>query len=117
MDLDGKVDLLSGSDDPGKWYLYGNQSTNNNNYAIVRVGYSPKKNIDCYSAVVKIETKNKVFRKRVGSAGEIHSQSLLNSVHFGLGTETEITKITVKWRNGEEEILENVAVNQLYDLP
>jgi len=117
MDLDGKVDLLSGSDDPGKWYLYGNQSTNNNSFAIVRVGYSPKENIDCYSAVVILETKNNVFRKRVGSAGEIHSQSLLNSVHFGLGTETEITKITVKWRNGEEEILENVAVNQLYDLP
>ena len=117
MDLDGKVDLLSGSDDPGKWYLYENQSTNNNSFAIVRVGYSPKENIDCYSAVVILETKNNVFRKRVGSAGEIHSQSLLNSVHFGLGTETEITKITVKWRNGEEEILKNVAVNQLYDLP
>jgi hypothetical protein len=117
FDLDGKVDLLNGSDDYGKWYLYGNQTQNENNYIIARIGNSPKSNIDAYSAVVTIETANHTYRKRVGSAGEIHSQSLLNAVHFGLGKVDNIKKITVRWRNGEEVILENVKANQLYDFP
>ncbi|MEM6966732.1 MAG: CRTAC1 family protein [Bacteroidota bacterium] len=117
FELDGQVDLLSGSDDPGKWYLYNNNLTNNNNFVLVRVGYSPESNIDPYSAVVIVETPTTTYRKRVGSAGEIHSQSLLNNVHFGLGKTDTIKKITVKWRNGEALVFEYLMVNALYEFP
>ena len=116
FDLDGNVDILSGSDDPGKWYLYGN-NTKEDNYLLVRVGYSHKGNIDPYSAVVTVKTHNNTYRQRVGSAGEIHSQSLLNSVHFGLGKVAKIKSIKVRWRNGEELSLKDLKANQLYDFP
>jgi len=116
FELDGDVDLLSGSDDNGKWNLYGNNG-NDNNHVLVRVGYSPKENVDPYSAIVIVETDENTFRKRVGSAGEIHSQSLLNTVHFGLGKINGIKKIRVRWRNGEEEDLINIKANQIYDVP
>jgi len=116
FDLDGDIDLLNGSDNPGKWYLYANDGSKNN-YVLVRVGYSEKEHIDPYSAIVIIKTADGIIRKRVGSAGEIHSQSLLNAVHVGLGKSTTVEKITVRWRNGETAILENPKVNHLHDLP
>ena len=114
FDLDGQVDLLSGSDDPGKWYLYGNQGSKNN-YVLVKVGYSPKSNIDPYSAVVTVETADGTYQKRVGSAGEVHSQSLLNTVHFGLGTATSIRTVRIRWRNGEERVFRDVGVNRVLE--
>ncbi|MEI8641370.1 hypothetical protein P4S68_10980 [Pseudoalteromonas sp. Hal099] len=39
---DGKLDLLSGDDDNGRWHLYKNTSAMlNNHYSLVRIGYSP----------------------------------------------------------------------------
>jgi len=116
FELDGDVDLLSGSDDNGKWNLYGNVG-NDNNYLLVHVSYSPKENIDPYSAVIIVETENETFQKRVGSAGEVHSQSLLNTVHFGIGKSMNLKKITVRWRNGEELILKDLKANKVYKFP
>ncbi|MEL7119180.1 MAG: CRTAC1 family protein [Bacteroidota bacterium] len=114
FDLDGQVDLLSGRDNPGKWYLHKNQGLNDNNYLLVQVGYSPKKEVDPIGAVVSIETDIQSFTKRVGSAGAVHSQSLLNIVHFGLGKMNNIQRIKVRWRNGEQVVIEKPTVNQIY---
>ncbi len=54
--------------------------------------------------------------KGLGRLVEAHSQSLLNTIHFGLGDETEIDSISVRWRNGETYIMKDLsAVNTLYD--
>ncbi|MGJ8692115.1 MAG: CRTAC1 family protein [Thalassotalea sp.] len=115
FDLDGKVDLLNGSEEEGHWYLYQNQSKLSGNYVLVRVDYSPKAHVDPYSAVVTVTTElgNK-YSKRVGSAGEVFSQSLINTIHFGLAEAKKIKSIEIKWRNGEVQTLENLKVNQLY---
>ncbi len=116
FDLDGDVDLLNGSDDEGMWYLYENETGTNNNFVNVRVNYSLKSNIDAMAAVVEVKTaSNKTYKKRVGSVGEVFSQSLLNTVHFGLGKETVIKSIKVTWRNGESVEFKNKEVNQLYN--
>ena len=114
FNLDGKVDLLNGSEG-GEWYLYSNNTKTNNNSVNVRVGYSPKSNVDAIGAEVIVETKNHTYKKRVGSAGAIFSQSLLNIVHFGLGDEKQIQKIIIRWRNGEELTFKNKASNTTYD--
>lgn len=115
FDLDGKLDLLNGSEEEGHWYLYKNSTADIGNYVLIDVGYSPNNNIDAYSAVVKIETQSgKKLTKRVASAGEAFSQSLLSKVHFGLGNEEKIKKITVQWRNGEVVVFNNVKANTLY---
>ncbi len=115
FNLDGNIDLLNGSEG-GQWYLYKNTPAKNteNNYALVRVGYSPDANIDATSAEVTIETSTHRYRKRVGSAGAVFSQSLLNTVHFGLGKTETIKSINVRWRNGETVNFNNKPVNHLY---
>ncbi|WP_111980006.1 CRTAC1 family protein [Algibacillus agarilyticus] len=137
FDLDGDLDLLSGSEG-GEWYLYQNQTVATNtaintvkstvkstvtsatanapkqgNYALIRVSYSPKANIDAISATVKIKVGNKTYQKRVGSAGSVFSQSLLNIVHFGLADNTVIDEMTVTWRNGETVSFNHQAANQI----
>lgn len=116
FDLDGKIDLLSGSEG-GEWYLFGNTTTKDNNHLTVRVGYSPKAHIDAYGAVVEIKVANKTFKQRVGSNGEIFSQSLLNNLHFGLGSDDDIRSVKVRWRNGETYEFSDVETNSLINTP
>ncbi|WP_413113618.1 FG-GAP-like repeat-containing protein [Thaumasiovibrio sp. DFM-14] len=113
FDRNGRVDILSGSEF-GEWYLYSNQTENIGNYATVRVGYSPVDNIDPIGAKVTVKTANDTWRKRVGSAGEVFSQSLLNIVHFGIGDVEEIESIVITWRNGEQVEFRNKKANQLF---
>ena len=115
FDLDGQVDLLNGSEEEGFWYLYKNSTNEAGNYVLVNVDYSPKSHVDPYSAVVTVKTASgKSYRKRVGSAGEVFSQSLINTLHFGLGNEQDIDSITINWRNGETKVLTELSSNKLY---
>jgi hypothetical protein len=113
FNLNGNVDILSGSEF-GEWYLYSNQTENIGNYALVRVGYSPRDNVDPISAKVRVKTANGEWQKRVGSTGEVFSQSLLNTVHFGLGSAEKIESIVVTWRNGETAEFNNKSVNKVF---
>ncbi|MBU3005358.1 FG-GAP-like repeat-containing protein [Paraglaciecola arctica] len=114
FDLDGRLDLLNGSEG-GQWYLYANDQSNLGHYALVNVGYSPVSNVDAISAEVILKTATQTYRKRVGSAGEVFSQSLLNIVHFGLGEEQQIESIQVRWRDGTSVELQDKAADQLFD--
>ncbi|WP_406608814.1 FG-GAP-like repeat-containing protein [Agarivorans sp. JK6] len=108
---DGKVDLLNGSED-GIWYLYKNQTEITDSHSLVHVGYSPVHNVDPMSAVVKVSVEGKSYTRRVGSSGENFSQSLLNTVHFGLGKSTAIEQVQITWRNGETVYLNAPAINE-----
>lgn len=115
FNLDGKMDLLSGSEEEGTWYLYQNEQTYSGHFLLFEIGYSPKAGIDPMSAVVTIETENgQQYYQRVGSAGEIFSQSLMNIVHFGLGNESKIKSAQVRWRNGEIAEFKTVKVDKKY---
>ncbi|MBR9912580.1 MAG: CRTAC1 family protein [Gammaproteobacteria bacterium] len=114
FDQDGDLDFLNGSEG-GEWYLYSNEQPGNGNYATVRVGYAPQSGVDPISAEVIVNTAGNEYRKRVGSAGEVFSQSLLNIVHFGLGDQDHIDSIKVRWRNGETVELTEKLANRMYD--
>ncbi len=114
FDLDGGLDFLNGSEG-GQWYLYANKQVNQGNYALVRVGYSPISNVDAIAAEVTVKTAGHTYRRRVGSAGEIFSQSLLNIVHFGLGEEQKIESIQVRWRDGTKVEFKDKLANNIYD--
>ncbi|GEA13543.1 CRTAC1 family protein [Alteromonas sp. KUL49] len=108
---DGKVDILSGDDDNGKWHLYENQTQSSNNYVQINVGYSPK-GTDPYGAKIWVITDTETHYKLIGSSSANHSQSLLNLTHFGTGQETHITKVHVRWRDGYEQTLTELSINQ-----
>ncbi|TYK67217.1 Ig-like domain-containing protein [Colwellia echini] len=109
---DGAVDMINGSEEGGKWYLWENDTVNDNNYLLVDVGYSPLNNVDAMSAqiIVTLESGD-VYTKRVSSAGEIFSAGVIDTVHFGLGKVTNVSSVEVKWRNGESVIITDVTAN------
>ncbi|MDU0352992.1 CRTAC1 family protein [Paraglaciecola aquimarina] len=112
---DGLLDMLNGSEDTGKWYLYVNQAKNAGNYIQFQVGYSPKKGVDPLSAEVTIETEDgKRFFQTVGSTGEVHSQSVINTVHFGLAKRNKIKSAKIVWRNGEVMNFGSLQANAKY---
>tara|TARA_R110002012_G_scaffold207689_2_gene377719 strand:- start:1045 stop:2982 length:1938 start_codon:yes stop_codon:yes gene_type:complete len=116
FDLDGKIDILSGDDDNGKWHLYKNITQDaDNNHLLVKIGYS-QNGIDPYGAKVWVTTKGGKQYKLIGSSNANHSQSLLNIAHFGLGKDDVVNDITVRWRDGTTQTLKNQQVNRLLTL-
>lgn len=114
---DGKVDILSGDDDNGKWHLYENNSQKaNGQYLLLHIGYS-EKGVDPYGAKVWVSTSSNAANKEqyrlIGSSSANHSQSLLNLAHFGVGNVSEVTQVLVRWRDGTTQTLNNVSTNQL----
>jgi hypothetical protein len=111
--LDGKIDVLSGDDDNGKWHMYRNETAMlNNHYLLTRIGYSVN-GIDSLGAKVTVETDSGKQIKLIGSTSASHSQSVLNIAHFGLGEHTVINKINVRWRDGSELNVTNLKADQL----
>lgn len=116
FNLDGKVDVLAGSEEEGPWYLYQNTQTYTGHYLLFEIGYSPSSKIDPMSAEIIVTTESgEKYYQRVGSAGEIFSQSLMNIVHFGLGKTQKIKSVVVTWRNGETAEFSNLVVDKKYN--
>ncbi|MFS1423088.1 CRTAC1 family protein [Shewanella sp. 10N.286.48.B5] len=113
---DGFVDILSGDDDNGNWYLFQNtlptmaKLQQNANHLTVHVGYSAK-GLDPMAAEVTITTAQKQQYQWIGSTSASHSQSLNNIVHFGLGKNTQVDKVVVRWRDGTEQIQHHLQAN------
>ena len=112
FNLDGHLDILSGSEH-GYWYLYENQANASGDYLLVNVGYSPLNEVDALGAYVTLTTDKGELQRRIGSAGEVFSQSFLNTAHFGLGENTTVKKLTVRWRNGETQELLKPQLNRV----
>lgn len=110
-DLDGKIDLLNGDDDNGSWHLYKNVSESSGNFALIRVGYS-ENGVDPMAARIYLKANSGSQYKIVGSTSANHTQSLLNTAHFGLAEDTTFD-IQVEWRDGSVETRKNIEANQL----
>lgn len=112
FNLDGHLDILSGSEH-GYWYLYENQANTTGDYVLVNVGYSPLHEVDALGAYVTLLTDKGELQRRIGSAGEVFSQSFLNTAHVGLGENATVKKLTVRWRNGETQDILNPQINRV----
>ncbi|KAJ8901250.1 hypothetical protein NDN08_007099 [Rhodosorus marinus] len=105
-DMDGRLDILTGNLN-ATWRLYKNQTPQNgNHWVIIRVGtplaghFRPWLKKTPLGALVKVFCKDRVFVKRVDGHGSSHSQSYMDTLHFGLGTCNRILRISVKYVGG-----------------
>ncbi len=97
---DGKVDVVLGNE-RGKWHLFQNETSNRNNYIVIKVGDSPSKRATALGALVTLQTGKIVQTRKVGATGAQYSLSLNNLIHFGLGPNAKTVTIKVTWSNGE----------------
>lgn len=108
-DQDGRIDILSGDDDMGRWHLYRNrtETTYSSRSILVKVGNSPN-GFDANGAVITVRAGTKRMYRKVGSEGTTHSQGLLATQHIGIGNARGIDSVTVTWRDGTAQSLDEI---------
>ena len=115
LDGDGKVDLVMTTFE--EWprkrqavHVLRNQWTGSGNWIGIRLresrpGYSP------VGAKIILELPNgKQTRQLV--TGDSHRSQHSNTVHFGLGKQTEVIGVQVQWPNGKVKNISHPAINQ-----
>ncbi len=115
-DLDGFIDLFvtNGSGgNPASQQLFRNQGNGNNWLQIDLEGTAS--NRDGIGAQVYV-TSGGVTQRR-DQMGGIHKWSQnYKRLHFGLGQNTQIDKIEIRWPSGLVQELENISVNQIIQI-
>lgn len=115
FDADGRVDLMVVED---RWYdgqifhLYRNQLTTTNHWIGVRVA-SDESHRSPLGAKVVVETEQGRQIKPIVSGDSIHAQHA-TTVHFGLGQESSVRRVTVQWPDGTNRELNAPAIDQYH---
>lgn len=110
FDNDGDLDLLvlNLNDRP---CLLRNDGGNKKNWIMIHLT-GTRSNRDAIGSKIRLTTGNKTqTRWRVSSSGYL-SQSDYR-LHFGLGDNTQVDKIEIRWPTGNVQTLKNVKANQV----
>ncbi|MDH3628602.1 MAG: CRTAC1 family protein [Acidobacteriota bacterium] len=110
-DRDGDEDLVVGNLlDPSR--LYENTSGQSNNYLSVRLVQRPGLNRDGVGARLLATIGGTTHRRDIVS-GESYLSGNAAEAHFGLGSSSTVSPLVIRWTDGTESTLLNVAANQL----
>ena len=96
--LDEAPSVLLNRSQPGNWLLLDLRGTSSNRSAI--------------GASVTIRTGDRVLRRDVRSGGSYQSQND-RRLHFGLGDQSRIDELRVRWPSGEVETRTDVEANRV----
>ena len=113
-DRDGRLDLLVGNTDTG-YALYRNQTAVGNWLALDLAGGGPI-NQDAIGSRVFVTTADGQTRMQEVICGSSLGAGNELSLHFGLGSNTEISKLTVVWPDGKRQVFEDVPGNRRLQL-
>jgi hypothetical protein len=110
LDNDGLVDSVVATND-GEAHVLHNDTRNGNHWLTLNlVGH--KSNRDAIGAVVKVTTASGSQYATVTTAGSYLSSSD-KRVHFGLGPETKVQTIEIRWPSGAKQILKDVSIDRI----
>ncbi|MFB3921540.1 MAG: tetratricopeptide repeat protein [Terriglobia bacterium] len=111
LDNDGDIDIVV-SDYDGPAHLLRNQGGNQHHWIELDL-QGTKSNRDAIGARVKLTTgEGRVQYRTVGTTGS-YASSNDRRVAFGIGTETTIREIAIRWPSGTDQRIENPAPGQI----
>jgi hypothetical protein len=114
IDNDGDLDLLVTADSGQSNRLWRNDSVTGNHWLVLRLRGS-RSNRSAIGARVIVTTSDGSYLQEVsGGAGRGSQNSL--PLEFGLGSATEITRVTIRWPSGKVQILRCVDIDQYLDV-
>lgn len=110
LDNDGKIDVVvSRFDGPAE--VFRNVSPDGNHWLIVKT-QGRRSNRDGIGAKVRVESESGVQYNHVTTSVGYASSSD-RRFHFGLGKDTVVKKLKIRWPSGAQQELENVPVDQV----
>lgn len=110
IDNDGRLDAVVTGNDGAFYVLHNSTETKNHWLTLELVGH--KSNRDAIGAEVKVITPKGLQMATVTTAGSYLSSSD-KRVHFGLGTQTVVETIEIRWPSGIRQTIKNVAADQI----
>lgn len=119
-DQDGDLDLWISNRNAPRIRLLRNDSTTKNHFLSLRLsGNGTTSNRDAIGARVEVKLKNSTSKLRLVRAlraGEGFLSQSSKWLHFGLGAESEIAEILVRWPDGREESFQGIKADARYHL-
>jgi len=111
LNNDGKIDVVVSAIGDHAELLY-NTTTNNNHWILLQT-IGVKSNRDGIGTRIKLTGESGLVQyNHVTTAGSFASSSDMR-VHFGLGRDTRIKEIELRWPSGSVQVLRNVKVDQI----
>jgi hypothetical protein len=113
LDNDGRLDAVVTTND-GPAYVLHNEILTNNHWLLLKlVGH--KSNRDAIGAQIKIVTSDGPEYAMVTTAGSYLSSGD-KRVHFGLGKQTQVSTIEIRWPSGFVQTLKDVRADQILQI-
>jgi hypothetical protein len=110
IDNDGRVDVVV-TTNGGAAHILRNETDSRNHWLVLNlVGH--RSNRDAIGAMVKVATPQGIQLATVTTSGSYLSSSD-KRVHFGLGRETTVQKIEIRWPSGIVQAVQNAKADQV----
>jgi hypothetical protein len=112
FDGDGRLDIVTNNFNDRPYY-FANRLPRRNYVEFRLTG--TKSNRDAIGAVVRLSAGKTVIIRQVNPAGGYLAQSS-RVLHFGLGDQSKIDRIEIRWPRGIVQTIENPRINTLHQL-
>ena len=112
-DNDGDRDIFIATGNPAQMRLYRNDLQNGGNWLKISLNTTHNPGLAPFGVgtqVKLIASSGRQYRVMHGMCNYLAQSELI--VHFGLGSATNVTVLTLTWPDGKKSVLHNVAVNQ-----
>ncbi|RLB65626.1 MAG: hypothetical protein DRH04_10315, partial [Deltaproteobacteria bacterium] len=115
---DGFMDLVTGGADSHgtRRYIHLFRNSGNSNHWIKFNLTGVESNRDAVGARVKITLGSSIQVREVTAGSGSHGQQSSRILHFGLGTNTSVDKVEIRWPSGTVQMLTNLAADRQYNI-
>ena len=112
LDNDGDIDLVVGVLDDSPRVLYSNASAGESHWLQVRlVGGSSARDGQGARVSVRTTSGGEQVRYSTTAGGYLSANDV--RLHFGLGSESIVSKIVVRWPSGVQQVLEDIKADRV----
>jgi len=112
LDGDGDIDIVLVANS-GPPRILRNDQALGNHWVRLRLEGSGQSNRNAYGAEVQLQADGKTQR-RIVSATRSYLSQCEPTLTFGLGQATAIEQVTIKWPDGQTQVLKELAIDQLH---
>ncbi|WP_298238587.1 FG-GAP-like repeat-containing protein [uncultured Algibacter sp.] len=109
LDNDGDLEIVTNNIDDNA-SVFKNNSSNKNNYIVLNFKGTSKNPFGLGAKAYLIHGENQQFQEMTLTRG--FQSSIAPQLHFGIGTETVIDSLKIKWPDGKTQTFANVNANQ-----